>query len=92
MCELSLSLQGVTLHSQKLVKLLGVLIDRGLRFNEHVSHFCKKAAQPLNSLSRLKHINKFGLFVRKYLNMPYCLTLNVFNSALLSSALYGCES
>ncbi len=38
--ELSLSVQGVTLHSQELVKLLGVIIDKGLRFNEHVSYIC----------------------------------------------------
>ncbi len=37
MC-LSLSVKGVTLHSQELVKLLGVLIDRGLRFIEDVSY------------------------------------------------------
>ncbi len=51
--QLSLFVRGVTLYSQELVKLLGVLIDRGLHFNEHVS---KIAAQQLNSLSGLSSV------------------------------------
>ena len=57
MSELSLSVQGVTLQSQELVKLLGVIIDKGERINENVSYICKKAAQQLNSLSRLSSVS-----------------------------------
>ena len=52
MSEFRSSMQGVTLQSQELVKLLGVLIDRGLRFNEHVSYI-------FNSL-RLKSVLPMG--------------------------------
>ena len=49
-------MQGVTLQSQDLVKLLGVIIDKGLRFNEHVSYICRKAAQQLKSMSKLSSL------------------------------------
>ena len=35
------------------IKLLGTNIDHQLRFNEHISIPCFKAAMPLNALSRL---------------------------------------
>ena len=56
MSELSLSVKGVILRSEELVKLLGVLIDRGLCFIEDVSYLCKKAAKQLNSLSRVSSV------------------------------------
>ena len=34
-------------------KLLGVVINRNLNFNEHVSSFCKKAGRKLSILSKL---------------------------------------
>ena len=36
------------------VKLLGINIDDQLRFNEHISILCFKAAMQLNALSRLQ--------------------------------------
>ena len=33
-------------------KLLGVSIDKKLRFNDHVSNLCNKASQKLNALAR----------------------------------------
>ena len=73
MAELSLSEQGVTLHGQELVKRLGVLTDRGLRFNEHVSYICKKAAQQLNSLSRLSSVPIESIFNTCIIsNFTYC--------------------
>ena len=41
------------------MKLLGVLIDDNLSFNEHVSKLCVKAARQTNALRRIvKHIQK----------------------------------
>ena len=36
------------------IKLLGINIDDQLRFNEHISILCSKAAMQLNALSRLQ--------------------------------------
>ena len=36
------------------IKLLGINIDDQLKFNEHISVLCSKAAMQLNALSRLQ--------------------------------------
>ena len=36
------------------VKLLGIIVDNHLNFNEHLSNSCKSAASQLNALIRLK--------------------------------------
>ena len=43
----------VCITSEPLVKILGVLVDDGLKFNEHVSACCTKAARQLNALARI---------------------------------------
>ena len=60
-----------------LVKLLGVLIDDNLSFNEHVSKLCVKAARQTNSLRRIvKYIpnecrlNIYQAFISS--NFNYC--------------------
>ena len=40
-------------------KLLGVVIDRDLSFNEYVSSLCKKAVRKLSVLSRLSNLMSF---------------------------------
>ena len=40
-------------------KLLGVVIDRDLNFNEYVSSLCKKAGRKLSVLSRLSNLMSF---------------------------------
>ena len=41
------------------IKILGVTLDKDLKFNDHVSKMCKKASRQLNALRRLsKHIDE----------------------------------
>mgnify|MGYP001802811941 FL=1 len=40
-------------------KLLGIKIDKELKFNLHVESLCKKASQKVNALSRLAHTMTF---------------------------------
>ena len=50
--------ENTTLQSEQAVKVLGVTIDSKLRFTEHVSNCCKKAARQLNALARIsRHLN-----------------------------------
>ena len=44
---------GVSITSEPNVKILGVVIDDRLNFNEHVSLCCTKAARQLNALARI---------------------------------------
>ena len=42
------------------IKLLGINIDDQLKFKEHISILCSKAAMQLNALSRLqKYMGKY---------------------------------
>ena len=47
-------------------KLLGVIIDRSLKFDEHVFSICKKAGRKLSALSR---VSKFLSFAKKRILM-----------------------
>ena len=41
------------IESTKFVKLLGIIINDRLRFDQHISNLCFKAAMQLNALGRL---------------------------------------
>ena len=67
----------ITLLSESRVKLLGVIIDDRLQFNDHISAMCCRAAIQLNALARIsKHIDSkskhiiYNSFVAS--NFNYC--------------------
>ena len=41
------------IHNSQSEKLLGIVIDKNLRFDEHVTCLCKKASQKLHALARV---------------------------------------
>ena len=49
-----LTIDNNDIESTKSVKLLGITIDNRLRFDQHISNLCSKAAMQLNALGRLK--------------------------------------
>ena len=51
--NVSLKLDNDTIDSSQTVKPLGVLIDKQLNFNEHVSKLCKKGNMKLHALARI---------------------------------------
>ena len=50
------SLSDETIWEENAVKLLGILIDSNLTFNDHLKIICKKASQKLTAISRFCHI------------------------------------
>ena len=72
-----IKIKGKTIFSKDSVTFLGINIDNELKFNEHISSLCKKAAKQLNSLYRL---NRYLTFESKkvlvnsfiYSNFNYC--------------------
>ena len=46
-------IDGSFIESNTKEILLGITIDRDLKFDEHVNNLCKKACQKLNALARL---------------------------------------
>ena len=51
--KLELTIDGTTIKSENVVKLLGIHIDDKLNFNHHLSLISKKAARQINALQRL---------------------------------------
>ena len=49
-----LTIDNNDIESTKSVKPLGVTIDDRLRFDQHISNLCSKAAMQLNALGRLQ--------------------------------------
>ena len=48
----------ITLKHSSYEKILGVISDNKLPFNEHIINNCKKANKKLNALSRINHYMK----------------------------------
>ena len=67
---------GVSITSEPSVKILGVVIDDRLNFDEHISMCCTKAARQLNALAR---ISKYLDFKSKTI---------IYNSFILSNFSY----
>ena len=49
-----LTIDNNDIESSKSIKLLGTTIDDRLRFDQHISNLCSKAAMQLNALGRLQ--------------------------------------
>ena len=62
------------------IKLLGVIVDFELDFDEHISNVCKKASRQLNVLKRIGgHLCRLGK-----LNVYYSLVMSNFNYCALT--------
>ena len=62
------------------VKLLGVTVDKNLKFDKYVSELCMKTNRQINALSRLKNIVNDRckmLMYKTYIlsNFNYCSTM-----------------
>ena len=74
-----LSISSVPIHPSSSIKLLGVIYDSHLSFNEHVSEICRVTNFHLRSLCH----------IRKYLNVS---TANTIACAIIGSRLDYCNS
>ena len=70
--KISLMIDGFNILSSDSVKLLGVIIDKKLTFNDHISQMCEKSEGKVKALLR----------IRKYIDLPKAELLA--NSFILS--------
>ena len=49
----NLALEGYYVESSQKELLLGVTIDKELKFDNHINYICKKAGQKLNASARI---------------------------------------
>ena len=74
--EASIKIDDTDIKSSSSKKLLGVIIDNKLTFNEHVSKLCKKASNKLHALARTsKYMTKDKL--RTIMNAFLFLSLHI---------------
>ena len=88
--EASIKIDDTDIKSSSSKKLLGVIIDNKLTFNEHVSKLCKKASNKLHALARIsKYMTKDKLrtitnafFTSQF---AYCPLIWMFHSRTLNN-------
>ena len=75
--NVAINIKGKIINSKSSVDFLGVKLDNELKFDEHISLLCKKAAKQLNALYRIKGFLTFetkkiltNSFI--YSNFNYC--------------------
>ena len=51
--DIFINIEAEVIECSSSVKLLGVIIENNLKFNERVSNLCKKASQKLHALARI---------------------------------------
>ena len=88
--EASIKIDDTDIKSSSSKKLLGVIIDNKLTFNEHVSKLCKKASNKLHALARIsKYMTKDKL--RTVMNAfftsqsTYCPLIWMFHNRTLNN-------
>ena len=86
----SIKIDDTDIKSSSSKKLLGVIIDNKLTFNEHVSKLCKKASNKLHALARIsKYMTKDKL--RTVMNVfftsqfAYCPLISMFHNRTLNN-------
>ena len=78
------------IYNNKHEKLMGVVIDTDLNFEEHVSHLCIKASQKLHALARVSNymnIEKCCKVMKAFINSQfgYCPLVWMFHSRKLNN-------
>ena len=78
------------MHNSEEEKLLGVVIDKRLSFETHISKLCKKAGSKLTALARISgymNANKLKILMRAFVisQFEYCPLVWMFHSRHLNS-------
>ena len=70
---LSITFRNVPLENYKKIKYLGVILDSGMTWGEHVSKIVGKISQTIGCIRRIKHLLSFKIFKNLYFAMilPY---------------------
>ena len=88
--NISVIIDGQTIHNSKSVKLLGVCIDNKLNFNEHVSNICKNVSKKLHALRRVSQYiqkDKLKLIMKAFIEsqFSYCPLVWMFHNRDLNN-------
>ena len=88
--DVNVQIANVTIKGSTSKKLLGVTIDKKLKFDKHVENICQKASRKLSALAR--PVNYIDLPTRRILmnaffnaQFNYCPTIWMFHSRSLNN-------
>ena len=87
---ISIKIGSSTIHESNQVKLLGIIIDNKLTFEDHISNLCKKVSNKLYALSRISHLldqEKLRILMRAFIysQFQYCPLAWMFHSRKLNN-------
>ena len=85
-------IDGFTIDSNIKEVLLGITIDKNLKFDDHVNNLCKKACQKVNALSRIApymNVSKRWIIMKAFIesHFRYCPLVLMFHSRNLNNKL-----
>ena len=88
--NVSINVDNEIIEGRDSVKLLGVLVDYKLNFNEHVSKLCDKVSSKLHVLSRISpfmRIDRLKLLMKAFIesNFGYCPLIWMFHNRTLNN-------
>ena len=83
-------IDGFSIDSSIKEVLLGITIDKELKFDDHVNKLCKKACQKLNALARIApfmNIEKKRIIMKAFIESQfgYCPLIWMFHSRSLNN-------
>ena len=83
-------IDGFSVNSSIKEVLLGITIDKELKFDDHVNNLCKKACQKLNALARIApfmNIEKKRIIMKAFIEpqFGYCPLIWMFHSRSLNN-------
>ena len=88
--NISVKVDQYQISSSNCEKLLGIIIDNKLTFNNHVAGLCKKASQKLHALARVSkymNMNKRRTIMKAFIiaQFGYCPLVWMFHSSTLNN-------
>ena len=88
--EVSIKVGNDEIINDKSVKLLGVIIDQNLNFNEHVTKLCKKASMKFHALARVSKymsMSKLRIIMKAFIESQfgYCPLVWMFHNRTLNN-------
>ena len=83
-------IDGLPINSNEIGILLGITIDRKLKFDDHINHLCKKASLKLNALARIApfmNVSKKQIIMKSFIELQfgYCPLIWMFHSRGLNN-------
>ena len=86
--NVSITIGDEEIKGNKSVKLLGVIIDNELHFDEHVSNICKKVSCKLHALVPISNLkDKLSLIMKAFIEsqFSYCPLIWMFHSRTMNN-------